>query len=184
MSENIENTDGTEAENGTPENTIIMHVDPIYEGESRVTANKRKKVGGVDKVLTATVSLPNVKLRKDHPEMTFEELLQYYIDSYGAKTVVQLAEKSLVINVQDIIRTYMYQDRLDELATLRTSYTPLMSVSSRIPSVADSAKTVIDNLKALDGDTRKNLVRGVYKAMLESGELTQEQFNQFCAAIV
>ena len=186
MSENVNvngNLDENENENDEAmdmKDVIVIFEDELYPGESRVSARKAKMVGGVQKVIYASVSLPNIKLRKDNPTTSYEELLQYHIATFGLPTVYKLMEKALIINAQDIVRTLASQDRIDELRTLRTSYKPLMSVSSRTISVTDSAKNVMEKFGTLDDNTRKELTKSVFQNMLSKGEITSEQFAQYC----
>ena len=147
--------------------------------------NAKTKVKRQDKEIffSATVNFPGVRKAEDFKGiMSAEELFDWHVNRYGKNVLFPLLEKALILDTQDIIRTFVKGDRKDELMALGSSYIPGMSRSGRT-SVEDAAAITVSNFDSLPTSVKNEMAKKQFTMMLQSGQISQEMYNQFMSTL-
>ena len=162
---------------------IVFYSEPRQADCAYINAKTRVKRQGKDIFFSATLNFPGVRKAEDFKGvMSTEELFDWHVQRYGKAVLFPLLEKSLVLDTQDIIRTYVKGDRKDELMALGVSYIPGMSRSGRT-SIEDAASITINNYDALSSTAKTEMARKSFLTMLQAGTISQETYNNFISAL-
>ena len=147
--------------------------------------NAKTKVKRQDKEIffSAMVNFPGVRKAEDFKGlMSAEELFDWHVNRYGKSVLFPLLEKALILDTQDIIRTFIKGDRRDELMALGSSYIPGMSRSGRT-SVEDAAAITVSNFDSLPKAVKDEMARKQFAMMLQTGQISKEMYDQFMVTL-
>ena len=162
---------------------VVFYTEPRQADCAYINAKSRVKRQDKDIFFSATLNFPGIRKEDDFKGiMDKETLFDWHVQRYGKAVLFPLLEKALVLDTQDIIRTFVKGDRKDELMVLGSSYIPGMSRSGRT-SVEDAASITINNYDALSPAAKAEMARKSFMTMLQSGYIDQEKYNQLMSTL-
>ena len=162
---------------------ICFYEEPPVSGVSSITSYTRLMADGKSSLMYATVNFPTIKTRDGMRAegKSWEDLHQYYLDTWGVEILMQLAERALIVNVQDQMRACIKRDSLAEIMALGNNFVPLRK---KVIKDADTAIRVLrDNINNVSDELSGDLLKMMLSKKLEAGAITKEQYDQMLASM-
>jgi hypothetical protein len=162
---------------------VVFYSEPRQQDCAYINAKTKVKRQDKEIFFSATINFPGVRKEDDFKGlMSKEELFDWHVNRYGKSVLFPLLEKALVLDTQDIIRTFVKGDRKDELMALGSSYIPGMSRSGRT-SVEDAAAITVSNFDSLPISVKNEMAKKQFAVMLQNGQISQEVYNQYMSTV-
>lgn len=151
-------------------NDIVFYEEVAEVGKSLIPARTGiKNAQGKKDVYYSAINTSKIRRFRDEIGVSAEELLDWWIETHGIKSVVKAVEKSAVIEFQNFMRGYVRGNRLDELKVLGSTYQMGMSIRQSPEEMAANFGNVVGKMSP---EALQEVMIRTIQAQVTNGKMT------------